>query len=313
MARLVAEVMKMKEDRNQNQVSKEHEEEKTIPSSPWKRLIKKKWFFPAVYLIAAALILAFITWYQNPDDYALDADDLADTETQDAVDTSNLTESDTTDDSDAMPVYTQEEEMIWPVALGDEIKVVLNYFDDEASEDEQLNAMVEYDNTFHPNQGIDFAHKNGETFNVYAALSGTVKAADKDPLVGYYVELEHKDGLVTVYQGLEDLQVSEGDEVKQGDLLGRAGRSVFKQDLGVHAHFEVRENGTPVNPYLYLDGEATEESDSAKEEERAEQAEQEADQEEGQTDEETRESSTASQSEDETAGDENESSPESNE
>lgn len=65
MARLVAEVMKMKEDRNQNQVSKEHEEEKTIPSSPWKRLIKKKWFFPAVYLIAAALILAFITWYHR--------------------------------------------------------------------------------------------------------------------------------------------------------------------------------------------------------------------------------------------------------
>src|SRR5690606_11544299 len=107
---------------------------------------------------------------------------------------------------------------IWPVDRSAGINVVLGYFDDEASEEEQLNAMVEYERTFHPNQGIDFAHKDGETFDVLAALSGTVKSVTKDPLVGNVVDLEHENGLVTVYQGLEDVQVDEGDQVKQGDV-----------------------------------------------------------------------------------------------
>ncbi|MDQ0339439.1 stage II sporulation protein Q [Caldalkalibacillus uzonensis] len=266
MARMVAEVMKMKEDQNQNQLSSQREEETPIPSSPWKKLMKKKWFFPAVYLAAAALILALITWYQNNNlDYAIDPDDLYDSvgyenegETGEGV-----SDEDANLDPDALPVTGGPEEMIWPVAVGDDIQVVLGFFDDEASEEEQLNAMVQYERSFHPNQGIDFAHKDGETFDVVAALSGTVLQADKDPLVGYFVELEHEDGLVTVYQGLEDVQVSEGDQVKQGDLLGRAGRSIFKQDLGVHVHFQVKENGVPVNPYAFLseltDTEETEE------------------------------------------------------
>ncbi|EGL81772.1 Peptidase M23 [Caldalkalibacillus thermarum TA2.A1] len=264
----------MKED--QNKLSSQREEETPIPSSLWKKLIKKKWFFPAVYLAAAALILALITWYQNNNlDYALDSDELYESigyesegETQEG-----LTDEEGYLDPDALPVTGPSEEIIWPVAVGDDIQVVLGFFDDEASEEEQLNAMVQYERSFHPNQGIDFAHKDGETFDVVAALSGTVTKADKDPLVGYFVELEHENGLVTVYQGLEDVQVAEGDQVKQGELLGRAGRSIFKQDLGVHVHFQVKENGVPVNPYNFLtdmtDTEETEKEETPQAEEAA--------------------------------------------
>lgn len=269
----------MKEEQNQKQELKEQEEkreeEKTIPVSFWRRLIKNRWFFPALYLIAAALILAFITWYQNPDDYALDADELNDDSQtqQEEQQVTGPTEGNT--DSDALPVSRQEEKMIWPVDRSAGIEVVLGYFDDEASEEEQLNAMVEYDRTFHPNQGIDFAHKDGETFDVMAALSGTVASVTKDPLVGNVVELEHDNGLVTVYQGLENVQVKEGDQVKQGEVLGRAGRSIFKQELGIHAHFQVKENGQPVNPYRYLEEASQADEDSNQSEENEKQADEE--------------------------------------
>jgi stage II sporulation protein Q len=58
-----------------------------------------------------------------------------------------------------------------------------------------------------------------------------------------------------VYQSLGEISVKAGDEVKQGALIAKAGRSELEKDLGVHLHFEVRENGTPVNPLALLDEE----------------------------------------------------------
>ncbi len=238
----------MKDEQN-----KQHPEEVKTTSSGWKKMLRRKWFFPAVYLAAAALILALITWYQNPNDYAIDSEELG---FEDSVDYEAGQEEDVDQvyqgDEDAVPVASEQEEMIWPVAQDEEVQVVLNFYEDDASEEEQSNAMVEYDRTYYPSQGISISRSDEESFDVIAALSGTVVAADKDPLVGHYVEVEHDNGLVTVYQSLEDLQVAEGDEVHQGDLLGSAGRNVFHQDLGIHVHFEVREDGVAVNPDEYL-------------------------------------------------------------
>jgi stage II sporulation protein Q len=237
----------MKEENNKQQQSSRQEEEKqsTTTSSKWKTLMRKKWFFPAVYLAAAALILAFITWYQNPDDYAIDPDEFG----YDAV------EEDTEDasrDENALPVSGHEEDMSWPVAEEAQADVVIGYYDDEASKEDQAQSVVEYEQTFTPNEGLDFAREDGETFDVMAAMSGEVVAVGNDPLVGQFVEIDHGDDLVTVYQGLDNVQVSDGDSVQKGDVVAEAGRSVFRQNQGVHLHFEVREEGVSVNPHQYF-------------------------------------------------------------
>jgi stage II sporulation protein Q len=237
----------MKEKNKQTQ----HPEEEVKTTSGWKKMLRKKWFFPAVYLAAAALILALITWYQNPNDFAIDRDELG----YDQVDFDSAPEEGVDQahhDEGAVPVTSSQEEMIWPVAQDEEVQVVLSFYDDNASEEEQMNAMVEFDRSYHPSQGISISREDNEAFDVIAALSGTVVAADKDPLVGFFVEIEHDDGLVTIYQSLEDLKVAEGDQVKQGDFLGRAGKNLFHQELGVHVHFQVRENGIAVNPDQHL-------------------------------------------------------------
>ncbi|GAA0367425.1 M23 family metallopeptidase [Bacillus horti] len=246
----------MKEDQNQNNPAEEQKEEQypnpsSTGSSGWKKMIKKKWFFPAIYLVAAALILALITWYQNPNDFAIDSNELG-FDTEDDVNVGER-DDDTALDDESMPVNTQQEDMIRPVADNVNVQVVLSYFEDVSSAEDNLQAMVEYDNTFYPSRGVSFAMEDQvESFDVHAALSGTVILADKSPLVGNYVEIEHEDGLVTVYQSLEHVQVSEGDRVQQGDVIGQAGRNELHKELGVHVHFEVHENGEPVNPNKYL-------------------------------------------------------------
>jgi stage II sporulation protein Q len=72
--------------------------------------------------------------------------------------------------------------------------------------------------------------------------------AEQTPTNGYEVQIDHGNGLVTVYQSLDDLKVKEGDEVKQGDVLAMAGRSEMEQSEGIHVHFEVRSNGQSVDP-----------------------------------------------------------------
>lgn len=246
----------MKEEEQKNNLNKSSNSKEEIKQSRtgWKTFFKKKWFFPAVYLASAALILALITWYQNPNDYTMDREDLGyDTINYDSAYEQGLDH--TFDDpsvDDALPVTTTTEEMKWPVAQDEEVQVVIGYFDDNNPDEENAEAMVEYNRSFHPSQGISLSRQDGESFNVLAALSGKVVLADKDPLVGYFVEIEHDNGLVTVYQSLEDLQVTEGVDVKQGDILGQAGRNVFRQGQGIHLYFEVREDGKPVNPDQYL-------------------------------------------------------------
>jgi stage II sporulation protein Q len=222
--------------------------------SGWKQFFKKKWFFPAVYLGSAALILALITWYQNPADFEISQKEYSMDDTVEKESIKEPTNELVVEDQGeaAVPVNATEEEMAWPMAQDEEIQVVTGFFDDNATEEAQMAAMVEYDRSYHPHQGLDLSHSEGKAFDVQAALSGKVIKADKDPLVGNQVEIEHQNGLVTVYQSLEELKVAVGDEIKQGDVIGQAGRNVFEKALGVHVHFEVRKDGAAVNPDQFL-------------------------------------------------------------
>lgn len=214
------------------------------PVSAWKRLLSKRWVFPAVYVVAAAIIVT-IVWgaYNNASKSADPA-------------SGNTTQTDVigeTPANGALTVNGKTETMKWPVKNKDEVEVVLPYYDENASlEDKQL-ATIEYDNTFIPNRGLGIAHKDKESFDVMAALTGTVTRVEKDPIVGNLVEVTHANGLVTVYQSLQEVKVTKDEEVKQGDMLGTAGRNDLQKDLGVHLHFEVRQSGGSVlNPEQFL-------------------------------------------------------------
>ncbi|MBR2410690.1 MAG: peptidoglycan DD-metalloendopeptidase family protein [Clostridia bacterium] len=84
---------------------------------------------------------------------------------------------------------------------------------------------------------------------VRASASGTVIISTWHSAYGYYVGIDHGDGIVTVYAHNSSLNVSVGQHVNQGDIVAYAGSTGYS--TGAHCHFEVRVNGTKVNPTGY--------------------------------------------------------------
>lgn len=97
-------------------------------------------------------------------------------------------------------------------------------------------------------RAIDWATPTGTA--IWASSGGTVSVAGWQSGYGYVVYINHPDGNQTRYGHLSKILVSPGQKVKQGQkiaLSGNTGRST-----GPHLHFELRVNGTPVNPYNYF-------------------------------------------------------------
>lgn len=103
-------------------------------------------------------------------------------------------------------------------------------------------------NEWRMHNGIDINAANA-TY-ILASAGGTVIAAEWMDGYGYCVMISHGEGIVTLYAHCSELRVSYGDKVTQGQgiaLVGSTGLST-----GPHCHFEVRLNGTPVNPLEYV-------------------------------------------------------------
>ncbi|PLR76175.1 peptidase M23 [Bacillus sp. V3-13] len=222
---------------------REEEKKRSSQGSSLKRFFKKRWVFPAIYIASAAIILTAVLWYQQ-------SSNNADTDKYDysASDVPGRSAS----DEPAVEVNRSMENFVMPVTDPDSVVIQKQFYDYNGDEKDQEAALVFYDNTYHPNTGIDIAMENGETFEVVAALSGTVTKVEKDSLLGNVIEIEHDDEITTQYQSITDIGVEVGDKVEQGQALAKAGQSLFNKDAGVHVHFEIRKQNEPVNPLDYF-------------------------------------------------------------
>jgi len=238
-----------KRDLKNEEAPKSIEGAQASPAFSWKRLLAKKWVFPATYMAAAAIILTLMWVYQDAGKSSLN--NLGIDSSKSATVTDNVMKP------DAVAVGGSAETMQWPFKDRKELDVVLSYFDSKASNEARQTAMVEYGDTFTPHMGMDFSRPDNETFDVLAAMTGKVTAVEKNPVVGNLVEITHSNGLVTVYQSLSDITVAKDAEVKKGDMIGKAGRNELEKEQGNHLHFEVRQgqNGQAVNPEQFLTAE----------------------------------------------------------
>jgi murein DD-endopeptidase MepM/ murein hydrolase activator NlpD len=96
--------------------------------------------------------------------------------------------------------------------------------------------------------GIDYAASEGTA--IHAAGDGIVIMAGSYGGYGNATIIDHGGGLATLYGHQSSIGVSEGEHVSQGQVIGRVGCT--GACTGPHLHFEVRVNGTPVNPLSYL-------------------------------------------------------------
>ena len=97
-------------------------------------------------------------------------------------------------------------------------------------------------------KGVDFAASTGTP--IYAAAAGTVTSAGYSGKAGNLIIINHGNGLLTYYMHCNTIFVSAGQKVSKGQNIGQVGTT--GNSTGPHLHFQVMNNGTPVNPMNYL-------------------------------------------------------------
>ena len=99
-----------------------------------------------------------------------------------------------------------------------------------------------------PHSGLDIAAPTGTP--IKAAGKGTIILADDLYFNGNTLFVDHGQGLITMYCHMSELLVAEGDEVDQGQVIGRVGAT--GRVTGPHLHWSVSLNGTRVDPSVFL-------------------------------------------------------------
>lgn len=101
-------------------------------------------------------------------------------------------------------------------------------------------------NDWHP--GIDIANDYGTP--IMATADGEVSYSGWYSGYGKLIQIDHGNGIVTLYGHNSELLVNVGDRVKKGQVIAHMGST--GNSTGAHCHYEVRVNGTAVNPANFL-------------------------------------------------------------
>lgn len=152
--------------------------------------------------------------------------------------------------SNDTPVVSTGKVIIKPYKSED-VKIAKYFYEKDEKESKQKESIVYYGNTYIQNSGMDYI--SDKEYDVVAILDGTVSSVKEDELLGKTVEIKHENKLVSVYQGVENISVKEGDSISQGQSIAKSGESTLNDVTGKHLHFELIYNGQLVNPETYYD------------------------------------------------------------
>lgn len=125
----------------------------------------------------------------------------------------------------------------------------------------QIPSVIKISSTFgdrmHPllkekrhHDGVDLQAKEGTP--VYATADGVIEIAKFDYFRGYYVQIKHGDKYATQYAHMQNFVVMQNQRVFKDQLIGYVGNT--GQSIGPHLHYEIHEDGKPVDPKLTLEG-----------------------------------------------------------
>lgn len=102
--------------------------------------------------------------------------------------------------------------------------------------------------------GIDIADKIGDPITTF--MEGTVIQVENNPDnprgYGKYVTISHGNSITSLYGHMSQTNVTIGQTVKPGDVIGLEGST--GHSTGAHVHFEIRVSDIPVNPRIFMIG-----------------------------------------------------------
>ncbi|MFD1203814.1 MULTISPECIES: M23 family metallopeptidase [Sporosarcina] len=213
------------------------EEKPKSPSQKNKSPKKNRWLWPAIYS-GIAIVFVGMIWGYN----AFVQKDK--NETADVTDANEQPIVETNASSEVLKYPFSED-------LFENVAILQEYYDAEADEDMRESALLVFNQTYLTNKGLSIS-VDGQPFEVVAALSGTVEEVVIDEFRGSEVTISHADGMTTIYGSLTGILVKEGDQVLQGDPIGTATSNEWNAKAGTHLHFQVLQDGVPINPRSLL-------------------------------------------------------------
>ncbi len=181
-------------------------------------------------------------------DRATTGEDVSESATDEAADEETATED--SEDEDGATETAEESEtephpastiFTWPVK-------------GEVLRDFSLEVFA-YDATmgdWRTHSGLDIEAALGT--EVMAVSLGVVSEVKEDPLLGSMVVIDHIDGVQSVYANLTAVPtVTVGEEVTPGAIIGAVGETAVAESMGPsHLHFEMKQNGIPVDPVSFF-------------------------------------------------------------
>lgn len=197
----------------------------------------KSWVLPSIYILSIVGIILSVTLVgnyvgENMDQY----EDINSFVSGDVVD--NFTKVINVNQPSNVTVK-------YPYLL-ENVTVAKNFYDKNASDEEKVNSLIYYKNTYMENTGI--LYTSSEQFDVVSVLDGTVTSITEDEFLGKVVEIAHTTELITIYQCLGEVEVKVGDNVKQNDVIGKSGKSNLDKGYENALLFEVNYKGSILNP-----------------------------------------------------------------
>ena len=130
--------------------------------------------------------------------------------------------------------------------ISENVTISKYYYQSTDDNERQTNSLIKYQNIYMPNTGI--LYTSTEEFDVISIANGKVTSIKEDEILGYIVEVEHSNNLVSIYQSVKDVVVTEGQVISQGDLIAKSGTNNLEDSSDNNLHFEVYKDGTLLNP-----------------------------------------------------------------
>ena len=202
-----------------------------------RRLRLKKWVSLSIYLSLVIMVFVSLMFVNN----------IIDERYGDSLNMSYILKD--YSDSDVPVIAEKTEEIIKPFNK-DNINIEIDFYDKDSNEELQEKSLILYENTYMPNTGI--LYSSIEPFDILVTLDGKVTKISKDELLGNVVEITHSNNLITTYYSIDNVNLTEGQVVKQGDVIGTSGKNNISSTSDNMLLFEVSLNGININPEVYF-------------------------------------------------------------
>ena len=126
------------------------------------------------------------------------------------------------------------------------VTVSIPFYSKDDDDKKQQESLIYYENIYMQNTGIMYTSQN--KFNVLAVLDGKVKNIKEDEIMGKIIEIEHNSNTTSIYQSVDNINVSVGQTVTQGQIIAQATNNPIVDSNLNALHFEVYRNGQLINP-----------------------------------------------------------------